>query len=328
MQDGKMTKHEGIIMQSVHMILGPPASGKTTTRTALCDELGCVHLSRDEAGGRVIDLLPKLTAALKKNKSVVLDNLFATADSRKPFIEAAQQAGVPVHAHLMNAKIEDAQINALHRMWQRYGQVFMTADDIKVHAEAKKDPNIWPVAVLFKYRKQAEKPTKTEGFASIEKVKFVRRPLGPEYKNKAVIFDYDGTLRYAEGGGRWPTDPGQVRLLPNRKKIVQHLANDGYLFLGVSNQSPISKGLPEEVAVACFERTNELLGQKIEYHYCPHRVPPITCYCRKPHSGFGVMLIEKHKLNPAECIFVGDAGSDRTFAGRLGFQFAEADKFF
>jgi HAD superfamily hydrolase (TIGR01662 family) len=228
----------------------------------------------------------------------------------------------------MNTKIEDAQINALHRMWQRYGQVFMTADDIKAHADAKKDPNIWPIAVLFKYRKMAERPTKAEGFDSIEKVKFVREPLGSEYNKTALIFDYDDTLRHTEGDGRWPTHPDQVRLLPDRKKVVTNVAKDYDFLLGVSNQAPIAKGLPEKVAVACFERTNELLGQKIEYYYCPHNVPPITCYCRKPQSGIAVMLIEKHKLNPANCLFVGDAGSDRTFAGRIGFQFAEADKFF
>jgi len=82
------------------------------------------------------------------------------------------------------------------------------------------------------------------------------------------------------------------------------------------------------LAIACFERTNKLLGVDIEYYYCPHRVPPITCYCRKPQSGLGVHLIETHKLNPAECIYVGDRGTDKTFAKRLGFNYVDANDFF
>jgi histidinol phosphatase-like enzyme len=57
-------------------------------------------------------------------------------------------------------------------------------------------------------------------------------------------------------------------------------------------------------------------------------VPPITCYCRKPAPGMGAYFIEKYKLNPAKCIMVGDMGSDKTFAARCGFQYADASEFF
>jgi histidinol phosphatase-like enzyme len=86
--------------------------------------------------------------------------------------------------------------------------------------------------------------------------------------------------------------------------------------------------LSHETAVACFERTNELLGLKIDYHFCPHQSNPPVCYCRKPQSGNAVLLIEKYKLNPAECIFVGDQTSDKTFAARAGFKYFHVDQFF
>jgi phosphoglycolate phosphatase-like HAD superfamily hydrolase len=39
-------------------------------------------------------------------------------------------------------------------------------------------------------------------------------------------------------------------------------------------------------------------------------------------------FIVKHKLNPAECIFVGDATSDKTCAERAGMQYKHPADFF
>ena len=314
-------------MPELRFILGPPASGKTTYAEQFV-ERGHVRLNRDTQGGKIIDLLPKMVATLKQGRSVVMDNLFAAAKTRQPFLEQAAAVGVEVHAHIMGASIEDAQINALHRMWSRYGRIFMTAEEKASHDKAKKDSNIFPIAVLFQYRKKYEAPSKNEGFSSIKKEKFVRRHPGPEYINKAIIFDYDDTLRHSTGPLNWPEQPSEVELLPGRKIVVQHLRNEDAILAAVSNQSAISKGLSVEAAVACFERTNELLDVDLEYYFCPHKAPPITCYCRKPQCGFGVLLIEKYKLTPAECIFVGDQTTDKTFAGRLGFHYAEANDFF
>ena len=114
-------------------------------------------------------------------------------------------------------------------------------------------------------------------------------------------------------------------LVPTLKKYQK----EGYLLLGASNQSGIAKGiLTEADAKACFDETNTQLGLKIDYQFCPHKVPPISCFCRKPGPGIGAHFIEKYKLNPVECIMVGDMGSDKTFAQRCGFQFIDESKFF
>ena len=56
-----------------------------------------------------------------------------------------------------------------------------------------------------------------------------------------------------------------------------------------------------------------------DYLFCTHRVPPITCYCRKPNVGMSAYFIENYKLLPSECIMVGDTGTDKSFAIRSGF---------
>lgn len=44
--------------------------------------------------------------------------------------------------------------------------------------------------------------------------------------------------------------------------------------------------------------------------------------------GLGVELIEDYKLDPKQCIMVGDFNSDKTFAKRCGFKFVHSTQFF
>jgi HAD superfamily hydrolase (TIGR01662 family) len=308
--------------QEIVMVMGFPASGKSLLSTTYMDR-GYVHLNRDKVGGRTIGLLPELERALKNKANVVLDNTHITAEKRKPFIEAAQRAGVPIRCEWMTTKVEDCSINALHRMWERHGRLFLHPEDFKA---VKGEPNMFPITVLFKFKKEFEKPIKEEGFASVKRVKFERRPS--RYSGKAIIFDYDDTLRTTEGEFKFPVNPGEIRIMPGRKEKFKALRKKGYLLLGASNQSGVArKQVTDNMVKTCFHVTNELLGADIEYHYCPHNVPPV-CYCRKPQSGLGVLLIEMHKLNPANCIYVGDQTTDKTFAKRLGFEYCDQSEFF
>lgn len=312
--------------QEVVLICGLPASGKSHLAAKYRDthEL----LNRDTLGGKLVDLLPRMEQALDEGKSVVLDNLHATVKNRKPFIKSATKRKVPIRCEWQNTPAEQCQIHALNRMWERYGQVFWTKKEIEKHEKAKKDPNIFPVVVLFKYKKEFEKPTKDEGFASI--TKSTPKLTWPEnYQNKAIILDYDDTLRQVVNGSqKYPTRPEEVEVLPNRTDRLKALEKEGYLMLGVSNQSGIARGhVSHEAATECFEHTNRELGVEIDFNFCPHNVPP-SCYCRKPQSGIGVYLIHKYKLDPSECIFIGDQTTDKTFATRLGIKYYHPKDFF
>lgn len=312
----------------VIMVVGPQASGKTTVTQPLRAQ-GYMHVSRDVSGGKISDLLHPFEGFLKDGANIVLDNTFPKATARKPFIELAKRYKATIRCVIMATPIEECQINALRRMWQRYGQVFYTANDIKEHPKAKNDPNIFPVVVLFRYKKEYEKPTTDEGFDRIETQKFVRLPWGDGYSNKALLLDYDSTLRETKSGAKWPTNTVDIEIMPNRTPVLQRYVKDGYLLLGVSNQSAIAKRqFTIEEAQAMFDHTNKLLGVQVtEVAFCPHGVPP-SCYCRKPQSGMGVHLIERHQLDPNQCIMVGDATTDKTFAKRLGIQYADQGDFF
>lgn len=309
-------------MKELIIICALPGAGKTT----LVEEYkakGFTVLSRDIEGGDMAGLAKKLSSLLVIKDKIILDNTSITAEMRKPFVELGKLWGFNVTCVHLATSMEDAQVNAVTRMIRRHGKLFRTQDDYK----QCKDPNAFPPAALFSAKKNFEKPTKAEGFDDIITVPFKRIPNG--YTNKGLILDYDGNLRTTKSGNIYPKHPDDVMILPNRKERLLEYLNKGYILLGASNQSGIGKGdLTEAMAIACFERTNELLGIKIDYTFCPHKVPPITCYCRKPSVGIGVEFVEKYKLNPAETIMVGDMTSDKTFATRNGFIYYDTNDFF
>lgn len=310
-------------MANIKMVVGYPASGKSTVTKSLI-EGGAVSLNRDAEGGTIAALLPKMEALLQSGKDVVLDNLFATAETRKPFIELAKRHGTDISCILMGTPIEDAQFNVVQRAIGILGK-FPNPEDIK----KAKHPNIFPPLVLFKYKKDFQKPDVSEGFSSVKVHKFVRKE-DPTFTNKAVIVDYDGTLRECVGGnGKFPILQEQIEMKPNRKEILQSYKDQGYLLLGVSNQSGIAKGeLAYDKAVELFNYTNEQLSLDIEYRFCPHQSAPIGCYCRKPMCGIFVEFMLKHKLDRKQCLMVGDLTTDETFAKRSGIQYVDQAEFF
>lgn len=309
---------------SVIMVCGYPASGKSTVTKSLTNFAGRVILNRDTEGGTIAGLLPKMEAHLQNKKEVVLDNLFPTIESRKPFIEMAKKYGVDIHCKLMGTSIEDAQFNVVQRAINLIGK-FPTPEAIK----AAKHTNIFPPLVLFKYKKEFQKPTVEEGFSKVEVVKFERQD-NPEYTNKALIVDYDGTLRECiNGNDKYPVTEAQIEIKAGRKAVLEAYKKKGYLLLGISNQSGVAKGeLTYEKACELFDHTNKLLGVDIEYRFCSHQSAPISCYCRKPMPGVFVEFMMKHKLNRKECIFVGDMTTDKTFAARAGITYVDHAEFF
>lgn len=307
---------------NVVMLMGYPASGKSSVSDRFVKS-GWVYLNRDTEGGKVNSLVPKMIAAVEQRKPVLLDNTFLTKEMRAPFLKACEELGASIECIKMGTSLEDAQFNACLRMIRKYGKV-LTNDEIK----KAKSPNTFPIAVLFAARKKFEEPTMDEGFCAVNEYTFVRE-WASDYKNKALILDYDGTLRKTGSGEKYPRSPKDVVILKGRQTKLQEYLDKGYILLGVSNQSGIGSGkVSEKDVVACFERTNKLLKHKIDYRFCPHRAGPGGCYCRKPQLGMGATLIEQYKLDPSSCIFVGDMTSDKTFAKRCGFQYHDADKFF
>jgi HAD superfamily hydrolase (TIGR01662 family) len=187
-------------------------------------------------------------------------------------------------------------------------------------------------AVLFKARKTLQKPSVAEGFEHVDIIPGHIPYYDPNiYTNKAIFLDIDGTLRKTDHlKNKYPVHPDEVEILSDKvKRKLDKKISKGYILVGVSNQSGISKGtVTEEMVESCMNRTKELLNLDIDIKWCPHSAAPITCYCRKPQSGMGVYFIEKYKLNPSKCRMIGDQTTDKTFAQRLGIKFIHVSDIF
>ena len=312
-----MSKH-------VIVLMGINGAGKSTLVEQLVDQ-GYHRINRDTTGGTLdgqvkIAELQILDGVTKK---IVLDNTYPTVESRKTIVRFAKHWQAKISCHWLQTSFEDAQLNACLRMVRKTGKL-LSPEEMK----ASKDPNLFPPVALFNYRKIFEKPTTAEGFDEVIEIPF-KRVWAANNVNKALILDFDGTLRESLGQYDYPTKLSEIKVKPEVTKVIHFFQSKGYIVLGASNQSGISKGILSDTdAVDCFKETNRQLHIKMEeFCYCPHRIPPVSCYCRKPHPGMGAYFIEKYKLLPSSCIMVGDQTTDETFAQRCGFKFLYVNEF-
>ena len=307
------------------IIMGYPASGKTVLARKY-EKQGHYRINRDELGGSLNDLVQHVDRQYSENGTVqfVMDNTYPTIESRQSIIKWARNNDFEIHCKYVNIDVGDALYNASKRLIDTYGKL-LNPEEIK----KTKEIGVYPPVVIYKYRKTLQPPKTQEGFHSVEKIKFTRAIDKSKYVNKAIILDYDGTLRRTKSGERYPSTPEDIEILPNRAETLKKYREKGYLLLGVSNQSFVAKGdFTLEELIDCFDNTHALLGIDFEYKFCPHPAFPQICYCRKPMPGMGVEYIEKYKLDASQCIMVGDMKVDNTFANRCGFPFVHADEFF
>ena len=311
--------------KNIVIIMGYPASGKTILARKY-EEQGYRRINRDELGGSLDRLVQHVEREYTENgnSQFVMDNTYPTVESRQSIIKWARDNDFEIHCKYIDIDVGDALYNASKRLIDTYGRL-LTPEEIK----KSKEVGVYPPVVIYKYKKTVKSPKTQEGFHAVEKVEFSRVIDKTKYTKKAIILDYDGTIRKTKSGARYPSTPEDIEILPHRTEVLKKYQEKGYILLGVSNQSFVAKGdFTIDELLECFTYTHELLGIDFEYLYCPHPAFPQICYCRKPMPGMGVEFIEKHKLDHSQCIMVGDMKVDNTFANRCGFQFVHAEDFF
>jgi len=302
------------------LIMGLPGAGKSTAARAYVDQ-GYARLNRDQGGGSLRGLLPALDDLAAAGQSrIVLDNTYVSRKSRAALLQVAAKRGLPVRCVWLATSVDDAQVNAATRMVRKFGRL-LGPEEMK--ETAKRDVSVFPPSVQFRYQRELEPPHESEGFWRIEPVPFERvRESG--YVNRALIVWCDGVLtrdRSAAGG--------EVDVVVERGEVLQRYARDGWRLLGLGWQPGVAQQVvTAEQVEAGYARMHERLGVPIDILYCPHGAGPPICWCRKPLPGLGVVFIERHHLDPARCLYVGNGPQDPGFARKLGFEYREADQFF
>lgn len=303
----------------VVIVMGLPGAGKTTlTERYVAD--GYRRINRDDTGGTLRALTADLDRALGAGASrVILDNTYVSRKSRAEVLQVAAAHRVPVRCVWLSTSVDEAQVNAASRLVSRYGRL---PADKELAALRKRDVAAFLPTVQFRYQRELEPPDPNEGFAAIEVVPFARQ-LPADHTNRAVIVWCDDVLLRSRAGHRSPADPDDVEIDRGVAAALQRDRDEGHLIFGLSWQPEIAAGTRTAAdAAAVFARMNELAGFPIEVEYCAHEAGPPRCWCRKPLPGLGVLLIHRHRLDPAQCVYIGGGALDSGFARKLGFTLA------
>jgi aryl-alcohol dehydrogenase-like predicted oxidoreductase/predicted kinase/histidinol phosphatase-like enzyme len=301
----------------VVIVMGLPGAGKTTYAQPLVDA-GYQRLNRDDTGGALVDLLPALDLALAAPAPrVVLDNTYLSRKSRAEVIRVAQRHRAPVRCVWLNTSLEDAQFNAAWRIVSRYGRL---PDEDELTELRKTDVQAFAPMAQFRAQRELEPPDPAEGFSNIDIVPFQRR-LGPEYLHEALIVWCEDMLVRSKAGARTPSNPDDVIVDDDCAEMVRAHHAKGVRVLGLSWQPEIAARSRQHADVrAVFARVNEITRVPMTIDYCPHAAGPPRCWCRKPLPGLGVLLIHRHHLDPARCLYLGAGAQDPGYARKLGFR--------
>ena len=136
----------------------------------------------------------------------------------------------------------------------------------------------------------------------------------------SLLLDRDGTIIKDK---HYLADPAGVELLPGVGDALAALARQGVSFFLVSNQSGVGRGMfGLEAVLTCNERLAALLApydvRFADMVFCPH-APEEKCSCRKPATGMWQTLEQRHGLDAATCLMIGDKEEDMRFAAAAGF---------
>ena len=136
---------------------------------------------------------------------------------------------------------------------------------------------------------------------------------------QALFLARDGVVIADEN---YLSDPQLVRLLPGVAQAMINARQEGFLLVGVSNQSGIGRGyFGEQDLHKVMLRLEQLLAVEgtgfDSFHYCPH-APTDGCDCRKPRPGLLNEAKKVQAIDLTQSWMVGDKASDVAFGRAAG----------
>lgn len=139
--------------------------------------------------------------------------------------------------------------------------------------------------------------------------------------NKALFLDRDGTINI-EKNYLFRIEDFEFR--EGIFDVANAYYDRGYLIFVVTNQSGIARGFYSEEDFHLLTNWMKIQfrqnGVEItKVYHCPHH-PDFTgeCICRKPEPGLILKAIQEYKLQPDECVLIGDSERDTEAGKRAG----------
>jgi aryl-alcohol dehydrogenase-like predicted oxidoreductase len=273
----------------VVLVMGIPGAGKSRVAEDYATR-DYLRLNRDERGGTLRAIADELETALASGtQRVVLDNTYATRASRSHAIETATRHGARVRCVWLDTPLAQAQVNMVDRLLDRFGSL-PTPEELK--ATARNEAGLMAPTSQMRVLRELEPPDDDEGFASIERVPFLRDPRG----GRTGVFVAAAALR-ADG---WREAIEAV------DPAVPHLVFDW-----------LPDGSPDDLADAAAALSSVVSGA-VDRAVCPHGGGPPICWCRPPLPGLPLAFARARDMDPARSVVVGTSSAHRTLAATLG----------
>lgn len=130
---------------------------------------------------------------------------------------------------------------------------------------------------------------------------------------RAIFFDRDGVLNREIGD--YVCKIEDFEILPDSVECIKMVKDMGFMAIVVTNQGGIDKDLytAEELAGFHQKLQNACLdaGTSIDdFYFCPHHPIKGKCLCRKPDSLMIEKALAKYRLDPGQCLIIGDTERD------------------
>jgi hypothetical protein len=278
----------------VVVVMGIPGAGKSRIAAAYASR-GHVRLNRDERGGSLRELAAALEDALSAGaRRLVLDNTHLTRAARSHVLEAAARHRVSTRCVWLDTPLAQAQVNLVERLLDRYGRL-PSPEELK---ERAREPGVMAPTSQMRALRELELPSVDEGFASVERVAFVRE--APERRYESVFVAASALAA-----------PGWERAVAEAAPSAPHLLFDWR-----------ADGRLEDLAPHAA-RLSTVVGGPVETAVCPHGGGPPICWCRPPLPGLVLAFARRHGVDPARSTLIGTSTAHRTLATTLGARFVE-----
>ena len=140
---------------------------------------------------------------------------------------------------------------------------------------------------------------------------------------KAIFLDRDGVIIRERGDYTWLLE--DVTINEGVVEGLRQLAEAGFIFIVISNQSGIAQSLytKKEADYIHLHLSRIFISKGIaieEFYYCPHHPTVGNCICRKPDSLLLEKTIARFGIDPQKSWFLGDAERDVTAGQKAGVQ--------
>src|ERR1022692_1613206 len=141
--------------------------------------------------------------------------------------------------------------------------------------------------------------------------------------NKAIFLDRDGVILLERGDYNYLDE--DIIFVPGIAASLKELGKRGYIFIVITNQGGIARGLYSH------ERVNEIHEQirrhlefeKVtvtDFYYCPHHPSVSACLCRKPDSLMLEKAMARYDIDPSQSWFIGDNERDEESGIKAGLR--------